>query len=330
MPWPESVGASVSDNGSALHVVTGDAWLAAFIAGRIAGLRETMSHDGTRLVDWKTAFWDTFLEMACRHAAHDKLQMALQHGADPVADNYAAVYAAARGMHLDNNGFCDYGLPDPTDADYGRTLLQLLESGLPAHEMLAISLRAAAEVDNTAMLDLLLAQGADIRADDSCALAAAARHLAFGAFEWLLEHGADIKAAYGAVLDAAVATLTEGMVEEVLKVGADLEACANEVFCTALGPPPYDLYPEKSDFSEWRADIIALLLRHGARPAGPDVVDALKRAREGRHVVEAVLERGGLGADALQLVQALAEQAFGQQDDGHAQPLGSSLRGSLA
>jgi hypothetical protein len=180
------------------------------------------------------------------------------------------------------------------------------------------------------MLDFLLTQGADIRADGGCALAGAARHLAFGAFEWLLEHGADIKAAYGDVLDAAVATLTEGMVEEVLKVGANLEACANQVFCTALGPPPYDLYPEKSDFSESRADIIALLLRHGARPTGPDVVEALKRARDGRRVIEAVLERNELDADTLKPLHVLAEQAFGELDDGRSLPRDPGLHGSLA
>jgi hypothetical protein len=330
VPWPESVSASVSDNGPALRAVTGDAWLGAFIAGRMVGLRETMSHDGTRLDDWKAVFWNAFLEMACRHAAHDEVRLAMQHGANPGADNYAAVYAAARGMHLDNKAFCDYGLPAPTDADYGKTLLQLVDGGLPAHEMLAVSLRAAAEVDNTAMLDFLLAQGADIRADGGCALAGAARHLAFGAFECLLEHGADIKASYGAVLDAAVATLTEGMVEEVLKVGADLETCANQVFRTALGPSPYDLYPEKSDFSEWRADIIALLLRHGARPAGSDVVDALRLAREGQSVIEAVLERSELDADALKPLRGLAEQAFGRPDNGCSLPRGPGSHGSLA
>jgi hypothetical protein len=153
-----------------------------------------------------------------------------------------------------------------------------VEAGLPAHEMLAVSLRAAAEVDNTAMLDFLLAQGADIRADGGCALAAAARHLASGAFEWLLEHGADINADHGAVLDAAVATLTEYMVEEVLEAGADLEACADQIFRTALDASPYDLYPEMDDFSDRRADIITLLVLHGARPASPEAVDALRRA----------------------------------------------------
>lgn len=327
---PESVSASVSDNGPALRIATADAWLGAFIAGRMAGLRETLSHDGTRLDDWKAAFWNAFLEMACRHAAHEDVQLALRHGADPCADDYAAVYAAARGMHHENYGFRDYGLPDALDADYGKVLLQFVEAGVPAHDMLAISLRAAAEVDNTVMLDFLLSQGADLHADGGCALAAAARHLSFGAFEWLLEHGADVRAHHDLVLDAAVATLTEGMVEEVLKVGANLEPCANQVFCTALGPAPYDLYPERCDFSDWRADIISLLLRHGARPNGPEVVDALRHAREGRSVIEAILEQGELHANALTLLYALTEQAFGDTDDRRSRPQGSGAHGSLA
>jgi hypothetical protein len=291
LPWPESVSASVSDNGPALRIATGDAWLGAFIAGRMAGLRETISHDGTRPDDWSTAFWDAFLEMACRHAAQDKVRLALLRGANPCADDYAAVSGAARGMHLDNCEFRNYGLQDALDADYQNTLLQLVEGGLPASQMLVVSLRAAAEVDNTAMLDFLLAQGADIPADGGLALAAAARHLSFGAFGWLLEHGADIHADDGAVLDAAVATLTEYMVEEVLRAGADLQACANQVFRTALNASPYDLYPEMDDFSDRRADIISLLLRHGALPSCPEVVDALRGAHEGQSVTSEELAR---------------------------------------
>jgi hypothetical protein len=330
VPWPEAVSASVSDNGPALRVVTGDAWLGAFIAGRMAGLRETLGHDGTRPDDWKAALWNAFLEMACRHAAQDGVRLALQHGADPRADDYLAVSAAARGMHHDNFGFRNYGLQDATDAGYGNTLLQLVDAGLPAHEMLAVALRAAAEVDNTAMLDFLLAQGADIRADGGCALAAAARHLASGAFEWLLEHGADIREHGTAVLDAAVATLTGHMVDRVLEAGADLMACANGVFRTALNASPYDLYPEMDDVTDRRADMVTLLLRHGARPAGPEAVDALRRAPDGQNVIGAVLEGGGPGADALQLMRALAGQAFGQPDDGRSGPRGSGLHGSLA
>jgi hypothetical protein len=84
------------------------------------------------------------------------------------------------------------------------------------------------------------------------------------------------------------------------------------------------------DFSDRRADIIALLLRHGALPAGPGVVDALRGAREGQSVIEAVLERSELDADTLKPLHALAEQAFGQPDDGRSLPRGPGLHGSLA
>lgn len=315
VPWPESVSTSVSDNGPALGIATSDAWLGAFIAGRMAGLRETFSHDGTRPEDWQAAFWNRFLEMACRHAAQDAVRLALQHGADPRAGDYLAVSAAARGMHHENFEFRNYNLSDATDADYGSTLLQLVEGGFPAHEILAVALRAAAGADNTAMLDFLLAQGADIRTDGGGALAAAARHLASDAFVWLLENGADIKKDNDAVLAAAVATLTGYMVEDVLEAGAELQPCANQLLGTALAATPYDLYPEMDDIQDRRADIMTLLLRRGAHPAGREAIEVLKSAPEGRSIIETVLERGELDAELLQSLRALVEQAFGQADD---------------
>jgi hypothetical protein len=326
--WPESVSASVSDNGPALQIATTDAWLGAFIAGRMAGLRETLSHDGTRIESWTHVFWDRFLEMACRHAAHDHVRLALQNGADPCANDAAAVSAAARGMHRDNVAFIDHGLPEPLDVDYGRVLLQLVEAGLPMHDMLAVSLRAAASVDNTAMLDFLLAQGADIGKDGGQALAAAAGHLSFGTFDWLLERGAKVNARNGLVLNAAVATLNEGMVEAVLAAGAELRTCANQVFCTALETQPWDLYSIETDFDGWRADIIALLLRHGACPTGPEAVDALKRVREGRSIVEAVAAHESLGADETTALHALAAQAFGRPGDAGVESLAGSPLGT--
>lgn len=59
-PWPEPIAAAVQDNGPALPVATSDLWLGAFIAGRLAGLRETFSHDGTRAATWRAAFWNRF------------------------------------------------------------------------------------------------------------------------------------------------------------------------------------------------------------------------------------------------------------------------------
>ena len=66
-PWPDAVAASVSDNGGALLLETRDPWLSAFVAGRMAGLRETFVHDGVRLDHWTAAFLNHFLEMACHH-----------------------------------------------------------------------------------------------------------------------------------------------------------------------------------------------------------------------------------------------------------------------
>lgn len=268
VPWPESVHSAVSDNGPSLHVATSDPWLAAFVAGRLAGLRETFVHDGTRGDDWHAAFWNAFLEMACRHAAPEAVQLALAHGADPRADDYSAVKAAARGMHHDNFTFRDHGLPDASDRDYSDTLQLLATAGLPAAEMLAVALPAAAAADNTGMLDLLLSLGADLRADGGAALAAAARQLASSAFAWLLEHGADIKGNSGAVLAAAVATLTDYMVEDALAAGAEPGACADQLFAAALAASPYDLYPGMDNLQDRRAGMIALLRRCAAAPDG--------------------------------------------------------------
>lgn len=326
LPWPDSVQSSVSDNGPALHVATSDPWLAAFVAGRLAGLRETFVHDGTRRDDWHAAFWNAFLEMACRHAAPEAVRLALEHGADPRADDYLAVKAAARGMSHDNFTFRDHGLPDAGDRDYSDTLQLLVIAGLPAAEMLAVALPAAAAADNTGMLDLLLSSGADLRADGGAALAAAARQLASSAFTWLLEHGADIKVNSAAVLAAAVATLTDYMVEDALAAGAEPGACADQLFAAALAASPYDLYPGMDDLLDQRAEMVALLLRRGAFPDGREAVEALRDAGDGREVIEAVLQDDSLDADLLAAVRMLAGQAFGEADGGTPPALAAARR----
>jgi hypothetical protein len=117
-------------------------------------------------------------------------------------------------------------------------------------------------------------------------LAAAAEHLAFDAFERLLEHGADVNAGDGAVLHAALASLDETMVEVVLYAGPNLDSDANSLFRTLLDTQPRDLYGAETDFSNWGADLMVLLLRHGARPAGPDVIDVFGRSRDGKRIIE--------------------------------------------
>jgi hypothetical protein len=53
LPWPTTVAAAVSDNGPTRHVPATDTWLAAFVAGRFAGLRETFTHDGINDEAWR-------------------------------------------------------------------------------------------------------------------------------------------------------------------------------------------------------------------------------------------------------------------------------------
>ncbi|WP_296945608.1 hypothetical protein [uncultured Massilia sp.] len=65
--------------------------LGAFVAGRLAGLRETFGRDGLRTEHWRARFWSLFLEMTCRHADRDSVQLALGNGADPRADCHAAL-----------------------------------------------------------------------------------------------------------------------------------------------------------------------------------------------------------------------------------------------
>lgn len=274
--WPDSVAAAVLDNGAALRVESADPWLAAFVAGRLAGVRGTLSHDGTRLENWRAAFWDAFLQMACRHAWSEGVALALRHGADADADGHEALAIAARGAHAHGIDTPAEWAPHLANHDFQKILLQLLDGGIAADRVPAVALPAAASVDNTGMLDFLLAhgaQGAQIQAGRDRALAAAARSLAFGAFEWLLEHGADIHADGEAVLAAAVETLDETMVETVLAAGADLRAGGARAYRAAQEAEPYDLYSDEADLQAKRADMTAFLRRierdgHASAPAG--------------------------------------------------------------
>jgi hypothetical protein len=286
VPWPDSVAEAVMPNGPALPDATDDAWLGAFVVGRLVGLRETFTHDGMRAEAWRATFWNKFLEMACRHANKDAVRLALQHGADPRFEGHAAVLTPAQGVHL---GFLDESghlTDDRTNADYEGILLQLVAGGLAHGEMLAAALPTAATVDNTDMLDFLLAQGADIRADGARPLAAAARNAAYEALGWLIEHGADVHADGEAALIAAVASLDEGAVEMLLAAGADLHACGEVALRTALTSCPYELYAGEPDLVGPRADMVALLLRHGVRPSSEDVIDALMNSSNGKQPKE--------------------------------------------
>jgi len=301
LAWPDSVAAAVSDNGPALHVATRDAELGAFVLGRLAGLRETMSHDGTRLEHWHAAFWNRFLAMACRHGASDAVALALRHGADPTDNDGAAIVAAAAGPDDEARA---------TIEDYLRVMRQLLDAAPAPAAILAIALPAAAGADGVAMLDFLVARGADLDVDGPAALAAAARHLAFDTFDLLRERGADVRAAGVDILAAAVASLDETMVETALAAGADRHAGACAALCAALSAQPWDLYGGEPDFIEARADMFALLLRHGLRCGDACVAEALTKAWNGPGVVEALLDRQDLDADSAAFIAQLAARAL--------------------
>jgi len=265
-PWPDAVAASVSDNGGALLLETADPWLGAFVAGRMAGLRETFVHDGLRPGAWQAAFWMRFLEMACRHGNVAAVQRALDQGADPLADGGAAIAAAA---------------------EHETVLACLLERGGDARQsVLDIAFPAAAAADNTATLAFLLAQGVTIADASSVALAAAARHLAIDAFEWLLEHGADARDKD--VLAAAAASLDETMVELALAAGAGVDGSALPAFIAALDSTPWELYSVETEFFDWRVDVLALLLRHGVRPDAGALAAALHGDERRREVLQAL------------------------------------------
>lgn len=308
--WPASVTAAVGDNGPALPVATSDAWLGAFIAGRMAGLRETFGHDGTRADHWRAAFWNRYLEMACRHADSAGVALALGHGANPRQDGHAAILTPAQGVHRRFMLEAGHLTPERSNLDYQNILLQLLAGGLERADMLAVALPAAAAADDTDMLDFLLAQGADLRTAGPCALAAAARNTAVEAIEWLLAHGADARAGNGAVLLAGVASLDTSTVALLLAAGADLQAASSRAFRTALASRPHDLYSDESDLVDARANMLAVLMGKGMRPAGADAIDALREGSDARRVIDAAAGRADLAPADAALLRTLAEQAW--------------------
>jgi len=307
--WPAPVAVVVGDNGPGLPVATSDAWLGAFVAGRMAGLRETFSHDGTRADDWRAAFWNCYLEMACRHADTDRVALALAQGADPRADGDAAILTPARGVHRQFLPESGHLTAERTNAAYQAILLQLLEGGLRRADMLSVALPAAAAADNTDMLDFFLAQGADIRADGARALVVAARNMAAEALAWLLAHGADVHANDGAALVAGVASLDITTVEMLLAAGADLQATASLAFRTAVASRPHDLYSDESDLVHQRADMLVFLLRQGMRPTGVDMADALGNEFYARRVIDTAADHEDLARTDAELLRTLAEQA---------------------
>ncbi|WP_306392495.1 hypothetical protein [Telluria beijingensis] len=281
-PWPDAVAASVSDNGAMLALPGTDPWLGAFIAGRMAGLRETAVHDGVRPDDWTARFWDLFLEMACRHGDIGALRLALGHGADPLVLDGAAIAAAV------------------ADLELLACLLERDDERRPA--ILALAWRAAAAADKVDAFAWLAARGVQATRKGAPALAAAARHLALDAYDWLVAHGADPRA--GGLLPAAAGSLDATMVERVLADGAGDPADAVPAFLAAFDSEPWELYAGEPRFFDLRVDMLALLLHHGVQPAADELAAVLRKAPGRRQVVQALLQRPDLAAPAAALLAA--------------------------
>jgi hypothetical protein len=308
--WPPSVADAAALSGPCFSVPTADPWLAAFVVGRLAGLRDTLRHDGAAHADWRRTFWNKYLVMACRWADSDGAGRALQNGADASCDGWAAWIAAAEGRHAHALRTPHYFSEQCGQSDYLAVLDQLRRGGTELRDVSHVVLPAAAAVDNVDMLEELVSGGVSLEDAGATALVAAASNFAAGAVDWLLAHGVKVNGESDAALIGAVASLDESMVETLLAAGANLHAQVELPLCMAARAQPQDLYNGEAEFIGERADMIALLLRHGADAAHPDFAAALRAAPDSRHVIEVLARPGKLNEHARATFRAAGFDAF--------------------
>jgi len=295
--WPTSVEDATAMNGLCLLISTPDTWMSGFVAGRLAGLRDTLEHDGTNMQTWRRVFWHKYLDLACRWADKSGVQLALEHGAQPQYDSWAALVSAVEGAHA-HALRTPYYTEGRTNADYRDILQLLVAAGANLRALSNIVLPAAAAVDNVDMLKELLSQGSDLSTAGAAALQAAASNFAASAVDWLLAMGVNVHAEGDAALIGAIASLNEPLVETLLEAGADVNAGDAGPLCAAAKAHPADLFNGKDDFIAERADMIALLFRNGATVKHPAFIAALSTAPDGREVLELLKEYEALAEDA--------------------------------
>lgn len=307
--WPASIAEVAALTGPCIPIPTADPWLAAFVVGRLAGLRDTLRHDGTTQADWRRTFWNKYLVMACRWADCDGVGLALQHGADMRHDGSAALVAAAEGYHA-------HALRTPchaeqrSHADYLVVLNQLRNAGTEFNALSDVVLPAAAAVDNVAMLKELVSGGASLEQSGTPALVAAASNFAASAVDWLLVQGVNVQGDSDAALIGAIASLNESMVETLLAAGANLHARDELPLCLAAQAQPHDLYNGETDFIGERADMIALLLRYGADATHPAFGAALRAAPDSHDLIESLASHDKLDASACAALHAAGFDEF--------------------
>ncbi|MGB7481704.1 MAG: ankyrin repeat domain-containing protein [Burkholderiaceae bacterium] len=302
--WPAIVEEAMAMTGPCLAVATSDPWLSAFAAGRLAGLRDTLGHDGTTAQHWCSVFWHKYLGLACRWADREGVQLALQHGAQVQYDRWTALVGTVEGAHA-HALRTPYYTEGRRHTDYREILHLLVAAGVELRAVSDIVLPAAAAVDNVDMLQELAAQGADLQVGGQKALLAAASNFAASAVDWLLSNGVSVHADGEAALIGAVGSLDEPMVEILLAAGADVHAADQAPLCTAAQAQPADMYNGEDEFVGQRADMIALLLRNGADGNHPAFVAALTSAAGGREVLDLLTDHEALNDDARAALAAI-------------------------
>jgi hypothetical protein len=283
--WPRMVEVATALNGPAPAFPTADPWLAAFVTGRLVGLRDTLGHDGTTACLWHSVFWDKYLELACRWADKGSVKLALQRGAQVQYDSWAALIATVEGAHS-HALRTPYYTEGRTNADYREILQLLIASGVDLPPVSDIVLPAAAAVDNVDMLNELVTRGVSLESAGPTALYVAASNFAASAVNWLLAKGVCVHEGNDAALRGAVESLNEPMVETLLAAGADIHASVELPLCVAATAQPADLFNGEDDFINERADMIALLIRSGADAHHPTFAAKLTGAPDGREVLE--------------------------------------------
>lgn len=299
--WPAVFAGAASLLGPCPAFAVRDPALAHFALGRLTALRDMLRWQREDHAQWRQAFWNAYLDLACRWADGHAFSLALAQGARPDDRMPQMLEVLAEGVH--SPAFdTPYYTAGRGNADYLALVDRLRESGLDLRQESATVLAAAARVGNTDMLAQLVTRGADLAMGGRAALKAAAAVAAHDAAEWLVVHGVNGAADLDSALLDAVATLDETMTELLLDAGADLHIGDGSALRIACAAHPFDLYNGETRFISQRADMLVLLARRGADLRDPRFHDALRRAGHGTALLLELLGRPELDVAQRQAI----------------------------